>query len=164
DREPHSLAHLLLLAPWRESPGGGVGRVGDEVVPIFLDRHPEWANQRCTGELAVLADWKCNGDEAAEANLAPFIDGRTIRRKNHVAVEHEPADAHLIDFRRLAWSEADDVAVLLDDRLRYAMREGEPRMLGEMPRFAVHRNDDLRPHPIVHLDQLRAAGVARDVD
>ena len=43
--------------------------------------------------------------------------------------------------------------------LRHAVAEREPRMLGEVPRLAVDRNDDLGPHPIVHFDQL---GAARD--
>ena len=43
------------------------------------------------------------------------------------------------------------------------MRQREPRVLRKVPRLAVHRNDDLGPHPLVHLDQLGTPGMARNV-
>src|SRR6476659_2845926 len=44
------------------------------------------------------------------------------------------------------------------------MTERQARMLAKMTRFAVHRNDNFRPHPIVHLDQLGTSRMSRDVD
>ena len=90
---------------------------------------------------------------------APLVHRRAVGRQDDVAVEHQPADAHLVDLLRLAGREADDVAILLDDRVRNAVAEREPRLLGEVARLAVDRNDDLGPDPFVHLDQL---GPARD--
>ncbi len=41
---------------------------------------------------------------------------------------------------------------------------GEPRMLGHMAQFAMHRHGDARPHPAIHLGQLFARRVAGDMD
>ena len=84
--------------------------------------------------------------------------------QDDVAVEHQPADAHLVELLRPVGREADEVAVLLDDRLGNAVREREPRMLGHVPGLAMDRNDDLRPDPVVHCGKLGPAGMARDMD
>ena len=96
----------------------------------------------------VVADRKRDRDQPAVADLAPLVDRRAVGGKDDVAVEHQPADAHLVDLLRLARRKADDVAVLLDDRVRDAVPEREPRMLGEVPRLAVDRDDDLAAGPI----------------
>ena len=53
-REPHRLAHLVLVAcPGSKARVGGVGRVGDEIVAVLLDRNAERPDQRLAGELAI---------------------------------------------------------------------------------------------------------------
>ena len=103
-------------------------------------------------------------DQAAVADPPPLVDGRAVGGQDHVAVEHQPADADLVDLLGLAGREADDVAVLLHHRVRHAVAEREPGMLGQVPRLAMDRNDDLGPDPFVHLDELGPAGVAGDMD
>ena len=44
------------------------------------------------------------------------------------------------------------------------MAKRQPRLLGQVARFAMDRNDDLGPDPIVHLDQLGPSGMAGDMD
>ena len=155
---------LLLVAAGLIGARRGVGRVGDEVVAVLLDRNAERADQRRAGKLAVVADRQRDRDQPAVADPAALVHGRAVGRQDHVAVEHQPADPHFVDLLRLAGREADDVAILLDDRVRNAVAEREPRLLGQVPRLAVDRNDDLGPDPIVHLDQLGPARMAGDVD
>ena len=91
------------------------------------------------GELAVVADRKRDRDQAAVADPAPLVDRRAIGGEDHVAVEHEPADAHLVDLLRLARREADHVAVLLDHRMR--------RRRGRAPAGHARRGAALRRGP-----------------
>ena len=60
--------------------------------------------------------------------------------------------------------QADDVAVVLEDRLGNAVVEREPRLLAHVAVLAMDRDDDFGPHPVVHLDQFGPAGMAGDVD
>src|SRR5206468_11474215 len=104
---------------------------------------------RLSSKLTIVADWNGDRDQAAVPDSAPFIEGRTISGEDDVAVEHQTAYTRLVDLFRLARRKADHVAVLLHDGTRHAMRQREPRVLGEVPRLAVHRNHDLGPHPLV---------------
>ena len=53
DRKPHGFAHLVLVAAGAEGAGRGVGRIGDEIVAVLFDRHPERPHERLSGELAI---------------------------------------------------------------------------------------------------------------
>ena len=108
------------------------------------------------GKLAVRADRHGDGDQAAEAHPPPLGDGRTVGGKDDVPVEHQLPDPRLVDLFGLAGRQADHVAILLDERLGTPCAEREPRMLGQVARLAVDGDDDLRPHPFVHLRPARA--------
>ena len=124
-------------------------------------------NGRTSGvadEAAVGVDRQRDRDDPVDGNLAPLVDRRAVGGQDDVAVEHQPPDARLADLLRALGREADDVAILLDDRLGHARSQGEARLLGHVPRLAVDRDEDLRADPVVHLRQLGAAGMARDMD
>ena len=102
-----------------EFAGGGIGRVGDEIVAVLLDRHTEGADERLPGQFAVLANGHRYSDQAAVPDLAAFVHRRSVGRQYHVAIQYQLANANLVD---LLWSvgcKANDVTILLNDRLRY---------------------------------------------
>ena len=45
-----------------------------------------------------------------------------------------------------------------------AVTERQAGVLGQMPRLAVHRNDDVGPDPFVHFDQLGPTGMPGNVN
>ena len=162
--QAYRFPHLLLVTTGAVSAGRGVGRISNEIVAIFFNGNAERPDQRLAGKLAVIADRQGNRDQSAVADPPPLIHRRTVSRKDDVAIEHEPADANLVDFLRLTRREADNVAILLNHRAADTVAEREARMLGEVARLAMDGNHDFGPNPIVHLDQLGPSRMAGDMD
>ena len=93
-------------------------------------------------------------------DLTPLVEGRSIGREDHVAVENQPAGSLLPDLVRSIGRQADHVAVALDDGGRHTFLESKARLLTHMAHLAMHRHQDLRPDPAVHGGQFRTTRVA----
>ena len=73
-------------------------------------------------------------------------------------------DPDLIDLLRLARRKPNHISILLHDGAIYAVTERQTGVLGQMPRLAVHRNDNVGPDPFVHFDQLGPTGMPGNVN
>ncbi|KAJ8134741.1 hypothetical protein OY671_012046, partial [Metschnikowia pulcherrima] len=75
----------------------------------------------------------------------------------------EAADRRLIYNGGRRRPKLQDVAIANRECFADTARAREFRVLPQMPRFAVHRNGDLRPDPTVHVLELIATRMAGDV-
>ena len=117
-----------------------------------------------TGKAAIGGQRQGDRDDSVDRNLAPLTDRRAVGGEDDVTVEHQPPGADDADFLRTLGRQANDIAILLVDRLGHAARQGEPRLLGHVAGLAMDRDDDLGPDPVVHLLEFGTAGMARNVD
>ena len=126
---------LSSSAPASIGARGGVGGVGEEVVAVLLDRHAERADQRIAGKLAVRRR------PASATVISPLsailrrslIVEPSAGRMTSPSSTSRPTRSSPIFFGPLG-READDVAILLDDRLRDALRQAEARLLAHVAR------------------------------
>ncbi len=107
---------------------------------------------------------------ASATNTTPANDmrRRSDDRARLVGLEQdavlvEAAVRQLVDHAGIAGAELHQVAVLADDHLRHAGLAREIRMLGQVQRLAMRRDQDLRLHPGDHVAQFVAARMAGDV-
>ena len=63
-----------------------------------------------------------------------------------------------------AGRQAKQLAIFGHQRLGHLQRFCQPGMLGHVAHFAMHRNGDAGTDPAIHLGQLVAAGMPRNMD
>jgi hypothetical protein len=140
------------------------GRFLDEVVAIFLDRDAGEADLDRPRRRSLAS-------RASATEMMPLIE---ILRRSFIVVPSAPRITSPSRIRRPTRSspslrgplgrEADEVAILLHDGLGHALLQREAAVFVEVARFAVHRDQDSGPDPLVHGGKLGPAGVAGDVD
>ena len=165
NREPHRFAHLVLFGRGVIGPGRGIGGVGQEIVAIVLDRHPERPHERRPGELAVRAHRHCDRDQPVDRHPAALAD-RRCRRRAGSRRRRAPAG------RRAPRRSSPGRRARGGRRRHSAGRSPWERPGASANRacsarcrvLAVDRDDDFRPDPVVHHLQFRAAGVTGDVN
>src|SRR5689334_14525861 len=81
----------------------------------------------------------------------------------HAAVHVDAARRNLVDHARAARRQAYELAVRGHDGLGHLQRTRQTGMFGLVTRLAVHRHGNLRSGPAIHLSQLVATGVSRNM-
>ena len=98
--------------------------------------------------------------QPANRHPPPFHHRARLGVLQDGAVLVEPARGQLADDAGVAGPELDQVAVAADQDLRHARGARQLRVLGQVQRLAVNRDQKLRPGPGDHVAQLVAARMA----
>src|SRR5690606_4601331 len=85
--------------------------LGDEVVVVLVERQADAVDLRAAPAV------KRNDHEAVARETSASDDRVPVRRDDDVAVQHEAAGTHFGELAGLAWRQADNIAVLLEQRM-----------------------------------------------
>src|SRR5436305_3359063 len=116
DSEANRLANLILIT-------GAVGArrsirsIRDKIVAVLFDRDSERPDERRPREFAGVVHGDRDRDQPTVTDAPPLVHRGAVRWQDHVAVENEPTNPHLVDLSRLARREADHVTILLHHRM-----------------------------------------------
>ena len=134
---------------------------------MFVHRHAvggvvgdaDQLDLRIGQELALVVDRQRHADHAGKAQALAVGDGARLRLDQQRAVLVDAPGRHLVDDLGIARREPDEIAVA-DHQRAGAEPPRQRRMLGQMQRLAVHRNDGARLDPADHVLELRLARMA----
>ena len=125
---------------------------------------PDQIDLGIVGQFALVGHRDRDEGAAGKGQPAPFDHGARFGILQDRAVLEQPPRGQFLDHGGIAGPELDQVAVAADQHLRHAGGARQLGMLEQMQRLAMHRDQQLRPHPGDHVAQFVAARMAGDVD
>ena len=131
---------------------------------VFFSGMPTRSTCGIVGQFALVGDGDGDEGAAGKGQFSPLDHGARLGILQDRAVLVEPSRRQLLDDAGIARPEHDQVAVLADQHFRHAGGARQFGVLEQMQRLAMHRDQQLRPHPGNHVAQFVAARMAGDMD